>query len=90
LRWRAAEIIAELTQNNPYCQERILEAGLLPVLLSLADVDHNQQVRIKALYALSCKLFLDTIDFKIHQAKLIVHFHHFCWYIKQLLYVEIE
>lgn len=54
LRWRAAEIIAELTQNNPYCQERVLEAGLLPVLLSLVDVDHNQQVRIKALYALSC------------------------------------
>lgn len=54
LRWRAAEIIAELTQNNPYCQERVLEAGLLPVLLSLVDVDPVQQVRIKALYALSC------------------------------------
>jgi hsp70-interacting protein len=59
LRWRAAEIIAELSQNNPYCQERVLEAGLLPVLLSLIDVDDNRQVRIKALYALSCKLFLD-------------------------------
>lgn len=69
LRWRAAEIIAELTQNNPYCQERVLEAGLLPVLLSLVDVDHNQQVQIKALYALSCKLLLDTIGFQIHQVK---------------------
>ncbi|XP_069683764.1 hsp70-binding protein 1 [Periplaneta americana] len=54
LRWRAAEIIAELTQNNPYCQERVLEAGLLPVLLSLVDIDPNPQVRVKALYALSC------------------------------------
>lgn len=61
LRWRAAEIIAELTQNNPYCQERVLEAGLLPVLLSLVDTDDNQQVRIKALYALSCKLFLTPL-----------------------------
>lgn len=54
LRWRAADIIADLTQNNPYCQERVLEAGLLPVLLSLVDVDPVQEVRIKALYALSC------------------------------------
>jgi len=54
LRWRAADIIAELTQNNPYCQERVLEADLLPVLLSLVNVDPVQQVQVKALYALSC------------------------------------
>ncbi|GLH13986.1 Uncharacterized protein GBIM_18445 [Gryllus bimaculatus] len=54
LRWRAAEIIAELTQNNPYCQERILEAQLLPVLSSLVDNDPNEQVKVKALYAISC------------------------------------
>jgi hypothetical protein len=88
LRWRAAEIIAELTQNNPYCQKRVLEAGLLPVLLSLVDTDDNQQVRIKALYALSCKLFLDTTGFKTHQVKLVAHFHNFCWYVKQPLCVE--
>jgi hsp70-interacting protein len=63
LRWRAAEIVAELTQNNPYCQERVLEAGLLPVLLSLVDGDPAQQVRIKALYALSCELYSETMDF---------------------------
>lgn len=54
LRWRTAELIAELTQNNPYCQEKILEAKLLPVLSSLVDCDPHELVRIKALYALSC------------------------------------
>ncbi|XP_067015204.1 hsp70-binding protein 1 [Anabrus simplex] len=54
LRWRAAEIIAELTQNNPFCQEKILEAGLLPPLLALLDSDPNEQVRVKALYGISC------------------------------------
>jgi hsp70-interacting protein len=63
LRWRAADIIAELTQNNPYCQERVLEAGLLPVLLSLVDVDPIQQVQIKALYAVSCELYSEIMGF---------------------------
>ncbi|XP_046980231.1 hsp70-binding protein 1 isoform X1 [Schistocerca americana] len=54
LRWRAAEIIAELTQNNPYCQQRILEANLLQPLLNLIDNDPASQVRVKALYAISC------------------------------------
>ncbi|KAJ9577159.1 hypothetical protein L9F63_006281 [Diploptera punctata] len=54
LRWRAADILAELTQNNPYCQDRVLEADLLPDLLSLVDTDPNDNVRVKSLYALSC------------------------------------
>ncbi|XP_012252016.2 hsp70-binding protein 1-like isoform X1 [Athalia rosae] len=54
LRWRAADIIAELTQNNPYCQEKILEAGLMPILLNMVDTDPSEQTRIKALYAVSC------------------------------------
>lgn len=57
LRWRAADIIAELTQNNPYCQEKVLEAGLMPMLLNMVDTDPSEQSRIKALYALSCKSF---------------------------------
>ncbi|XP_049839749.1 hsp70-binding protein 1 isoform X3 [Schistocerca gregaria] len=56
LRWRAAEIIAELTQNNPYCQQRILEANLLQPLLNLVDNDPASQVRVKALYAISYEL----------------------------------
>lgn len=55
IRWKAADIIAELTQNNPFCQERILEMGLMPILLGMVDTDDSEQARIKALYAVSCK-----------------------------------
>lgn len=55
IRWRTADIIAELAQNNPFCQEKMLEAELLPVLLSMVDADTSEQARIKALYAVSCK-----------------------------------
>nr|CAD7416666.1 unnamed protein product [Timema poppensis] len=53
LRWRAADLLAELAQNNPYCQQKVLEAKLMPVLISLLNSDPNEQVRIKSLYALS-------------------------------------
>lgn len=61
LQWRTAELIAELTQNNPYCQSRILSAGLLPTLLEMVDGGANEAVRVKALYAISC-LVRDNAD----------------------------
>ncbi|XP_012170117.1 hsp70-binding protein 1 isoform X1 [Bombus terrestris] len=54
IRWRAADIIAELAQNNPFCQERFLETGLFPTLLNMIDTDPAEAVKIKALYAISC------------------------------------
>ncbi|XP_011870979.1 PREDICTED: hsp70-binding protein 1 [Vollenhovia emeryi] len=54
IRWRIADIIAELAQNNPFCQDKLLEAGVFPVLLSMIDTDPSEQARIKALYAVSC------------------------------------
>ncbi|CAK9832028.1 Hsp70-binding protein 1 [Anthophora retusa] len=54
IRWRAADVIAELAQNNPFCQERFLETGLFPILLNMIDTDPAEAVRIKALYAVSC------------------------------------
>jgi len=54
IRWRIADIIAELAQNNPFCQDKLLEAGVFPVLLSMIDADPSEQARIKALYAVSC------------------------------------
>lgn len=54
IRWRAADVIAELAQNNPFCQERFLETGLFPILLNMIDADPADVVRIKALYAVSC------------------------------------
>lgn len=54
IRWRAADVIAELAQNNPFCQERFLETGLFPMLLNMIDSDPAEAARIKALYAVSC------------------------------------
>ncbi|XP_015586417.1 hsp70-binding protein 1 isoform X2 [Cephus cinctus] len=54
IRWRTADIIAELTQNNPFCQEKVLEIGAMPILLNMVDSDPSEQARIKALYAVSC------------------------------------
>lgn len=54
IRWRTADIIAELAQNNPFCQDKLLEAGVFPVLLSMIDTDPSEQARVKALYAVSC------------------------------------
>ena len=55
IRWRTADIIAELSQNNEFIQEKILEMGLMPILLSMVDTDPSEKARIKALYAVSCK-----------------------------------
>ena len=54
IRWRAADVIAELAQNNPFCQERFLETGLFPILLNMIDTDPADTAKIKALYAVSC------------------------------------
>nr|XP_012220556.1 PREDICTED: hsp70-binding protein 1 [Linepithema humile] len=54
IRWRIADIIAELAQNNPFCQEKLLEIGVFPILLAMIDTDPSEQARIKALYAVSC------------------------------------
>ena len=61
IRWRVADLIAELSQNNPFCQEKMLEAGYMPILLSMVDTDPCEQARIKALYAVSCKLLVKRI-----------------------------
>jgi len=56
LRWRSSDLIATLTQNNPYCQNAVVEANLLPLLVKLLDdASEDEQVRVKALYAISCK-----------------------------------
>ncbi|KAH6935568.1 hypothetical protein HPB50_006820 [Hyalomma asiaticum] len=48
---RACELVAELVQNNPYCQKQA--AQCLKFLLHLVDAN-QEAVRLKALYAVSC------------------------------------
>lgn len=50
------ELIAALTQNNPYGQQAILNENIVPHLVYLLSSQNNDcpQVKIKAMYALSC------------------------------------
>ena len=52
IRCETANAIAELSQNNPYCQEKLVEDDFLPILMEILSSDKACQV--KALYAISC------------------------------------
>lgn len=58
LRWNCLQTLATLCQNNPRVQKTTLDCHLLPIFLEMIRSDPNPTVRIKALYALSCKIFL--------------------------------
>jgi len=49
----AAELIGALAQNNPFCQQHLLELELLPKLFELLT-DSDQPVAVAALHAISC------------------------------------
>ena len=55
MRASTCSLIATAVQNNPYCQTEAVKLGLLAQLLAVLDKDSNTQVKIKALYAVSCK-----------------------------------
>lgn len=63
VRWQCLDLIAILVQNNPYCQEAILEAALLPTILEILDKDSNATVKTKALYAVSCEFVVTYFSF---------------------------
>ncbi|XP_018421847.1 PREDICTED: hsp70-binding protein 1 [Nanorana parkeri] len=52
--WRAADLIGICSQNVPFVQECALCLGAINKLLQLLDQDSSEQVRIKALFAISC------------------------------------
>ncbi|XP_071957144.1 hsp70-binding protein 1-like [Antedon mediterranea] len=54
VRWNTAELIAMVSQNNPYSQNVLLNHDMIPVLFDLVDKDDADIVRVKALYAISC------------------------------------
>ncbi|XP_053308547.1 hsp70-binding protein 1 [Spea bombifrons] len=54
LRWRAADLIGICSQNVPFVQETALSLGAVDKLLQLLDLDKNEVVRVKALFAISC------------------------------------
>lgn len=52
VRQGTAELIGELAQNNPFCQEHLLELNVLPKLIELLTDETN--VANHALHAISC------------------------------------
>jgi len=52
IRSASANAIAELSQNNPYCQENFVKEDFLALLLDMVTNDKDCQV--KAMYAISC------------------------------------
>lgn len=56
IRTYACNVLAELCQNNPYCQQIVSGTDLMEQLLHLLDKDEEYSVQIKALYAISCNI----------------------------------
>merc|ERR1712241_800557 len=62
IRWNAADTVAELSQNNPYCQEHFVKDGFIQDLIIMLQnevVNDNENIRnekcsLKSLYAISC------------------------------------
>eukprot|EP00055_Hartaetosiga_balthica_P013724 m.71578 g.71578 ORF g.71578 m.71578 type:complete len:361 (+) comp8355_c0_seq3:125-1207(+) len=52
--WRAATIVAHMTQNNPKCQSAAANHNLVEVVLPLVEGERKDVVRVKAIHALSC------------------------------------
>lgn len=56
IRAGACDVLAELCQNNPYCQRIVTENGLLKPLLDILNKDPDNNARLKAVYAISCNV----------------------------------
>jgi len=54
LRSGASHLIAEISHNNPYCQDRFVREGFLELLTDQLDQDSDEHCQVKALYAISC------------------------------------
>lgn len=54
LQWRAAEVMAEASQNKPVCQLAAMDAGALELLIEIVNSAEVDMVKVKSLYALSC------------------------------------
>ena len=50
----ACHLMAEISQNNAYCQEKFVAEGFIQLLLQQLDSDSDDQCQVKALYAISC------------------------------------
>ena len=54
IRSLSCDLVGTCAQNNPHCQETLLDFKILPLMLYKLDKDVDD-VKIKALFAISCK-----------------------------------
>ncbi|RNA05940.1 Hsp70-binding 1 [Brachionus plicatilis] len=66
IRALTCELVGTLAQNNPYCQETLINDKYLPILLYKLDKD-SDSVKVKALFAISCLIR----DYEPGQQKLL-------------------
>jgi len=50
----ACHLMAEISQNNAYCQEKFVTEGFIQLLLQQLDSDSDDKCQVKAMYAISC------------------------------------
>ena len=70
VRWRTLDLTATLAQNHPTNQEKFCEMGMVNTLLDILDGEDVDMVRVKALYALSCKCYAGLQTFQQWQTYL--------------------
>lgn len=64
VRVKTCELIAKLVQHNPYCQEKFMEnPNYLKALISMVENDLDDEVRIKALAAISSLIRENNVVF---------------------------
>ena len=56
LRWRSAEVVATVVQNNPACQAMMLERNILETLMNMVESDENPIARTKAFLGISSQV----------------------------------
>ena len=54
-RGHSFKLIGVLVQNNPVCQQALLDYGLLPIMLNMLDSENNPTVQYQAIQAISCE-----------------------------------
>nr|BAN21189.1 hsp70 binding protein [Riptortus pedestris] len=54
IRWRIADVVAQCTQNNPFCQAHAVAMNFQQPLLTMVDLDNDDKCKVKAFFAVSC------------------------------------
>lgn len=80
IRWRMCDVIAQCTQNNPFCQEYVVKHLFLESLLNMVDKDPDEKCRTKAFFAVSSEL----VEFFYCYL-----FYYMCIFLQRLLWCRL-